>query len=142
MNINTTLEHENTRLFDSANTGNTSEVDVFDGINIIDFVPRTYTPAIWHIETETEFDEDNIIEGDFVRYYDKDYKCVRVGQFINLWEWAHPGETSPDYGDDRVMAYIITIEDGSKRGTYADVTTITLCDERDDYGFIFDAEVE
>ena len=85
---------------------------------------REYIPAIWHIEAD---DEEQILEGDFVRYYDEDKKRYSFGRFVNLWEWSHPGETSPDYGDIRTMAYIMTVNaNGSRRGVYADVTTITL----------------
>jgi hypothetical protein len=106
----------------------------FEYLNIIDTTKPSVTPPIWTIEVDLTFDEDEILEGDFVRYYNEDEKRYNIGRFLNLWGWTHE-ETSP-YGDGRVMAYIET-ENGC---TYADVTTITMADDRDDYGFIFTVE--
>ena len=99
------------------------------------FNPSIVTSPIWVIEPD--FDEEEILEDDYVRYYNDDEKRFMLGRFINLWSWGHPDESSPYYGDARTMAFIRT----ATGTTYADIETVTLADELDDYEFIFGMEM-
>jgi hypothetical protein len=90
-------------------------------------IAKPYLPPVWQIETEQEFDEEEILVGDYVRFYNEDTKRYELGVFVNLWQWSHENETSPFYNDTRVMAYVST-RDGM---TYADVELLTLASDED-----------
>jgi hypothetical protein len=81
-----------------------SDLNIIDGLN-----------------TDLLMTVDSAIEsGDLVAYISDEGK-EEIGFYVTLWAYEHDGETSPYFGDNRVMAYVLKLYGGSD---YADIRTI------------------
>jgi hypothetical protein len=86
-----------------------------------------YVPALWHIDLLDDYEDEEISSGSVVLYFDEDKEDYAYGFYIDLWQHTH-NESSPFWGDTRMMAYIATPEGR----TYADIEYIQLVEDWDE----------
>lgn len=88
-----------------------------------EFSNTFFVMPLWAIGLfEDDFEEEEIESGSLVSYYDETKEDYAYGIYDSLWQHDHPNETSPFFGDNRMMAYIRT----ATGATFADVEFIEL----------------